>query len=454
MRVENDLGRDKVSRLVWRIAIPSMMAQFVSVFYSIVDRIFVGNIPDVGNLALAGVGICGPVLTMIGSVSFLVGTGGTPLMGMRMGEGNMKQAERIMANAFVMLIGFAAVITAAALMFRKPMLLLFGASGETYVYAEQYFIVYICGTVFALLATGMNQFVISQGFAKIGMISVMIGAVLNIILDPVFIFVFDMGVGGAALATIISQAVSAAFVLRFLFGQNTTIRITFGGYSARIMGKILQIGLTPFLIIGIDNVMIITMNSLLQKYGGAAQGDMLITCNTIVQSFMLLLTMPLGGISGGTQGILSFNFGAGNSERVIKAERYIMMMCAGYTAIIFIIARILGTQFVYLFTNDLLIVNEACRAIRICTMAAIPLGIQYAIIDGFTGMGLVQVSLPLSLFRKAVYFISIFILPVIGGARNVFYAEPISDIVGPIVSVTVFLLVFKRLLKKREEMVR
>ena len=454
MRVENDLGRDKVSRLVWRIAIPSMMAQFVSVFYSIVDRIFVGNIPDVGNLALAGVGICGPVLTMIGSVSFLVGTGGTPLMGMRMGEGNMKQAERIMANAFVMLIGFAAVITAAALMFRKPMLLLFGASGETYVYAEQYFIVYICGTVFALLATGMNQFVISQGFAKIGMVSVMIGAVLNIILDPVFIFVFDMGVGGAALATIISQAVSAAFVLRFLFGQNTTIRITFGGYSARIMGKILQIGLTPFLIIGIDNVMIITMNSLLQKYGGATQGDMLITCNTIVQSFMLLLTMPLGGISGGTQGILSFNFGAGNSERVIKAERYIMMMCAGYTAIIFIIARILGTQFVYLFTNDLLIVNEACRAIRICTMAAIPLGIQYAIIDGFTGMGLVQVSLPLSLFRKAVYFISIFILPVIGGARNVFYAEPISDIVGPIVSVTVFLLVFKRLLKKREEMVR
>lgn len=450
MRVENDLGKDKVSRLVWRIAIPSMLAQFVSVFYSIVDRIFVGNISDVGNLALAGVGVCGPILTMIGSFAFLIGTGGTPLMGMRMGEGNMDQAKRIMANAFVMLIGLAVILTVSMLIIREPMLKMFGASGETYAFAEAYFKVYICGTIFALLSTGMNQFIISQGFAKIGMISVMVGAVLNIILDPVFIFIFDMGVQGAALATVLSQAASAVFVLRFLFGKDTTIRITFGGYKIRTMLKIVKIGMTPFLIVGFDNVMIISMNSLLQKYGGAAQGDMLITCNTIVQSFMLMMTMPLGGISGGTQGILSFNFGAGDSQRVRKAEKNIMLLCAAYTTLMFILARTLDHAFVSLFTNDLLIMEEASRAIRICTMAAPLLGIQYAIVDGFTGMGQVQVALPLSAFRKIVYFISIFILPVMGGAKVIFYAEPISDIVGPIVSITVFGIVFKRILRKRE----
>lgn len=450
MRVENDLGKDKISSLVLRIAIPSMLAQFVSVFYSIVDRIYVGNIADVGTLALAGVGICGPILTMVGSVSFLIGTGGTPLMGMRMGEGNMKQAEHIMANAFVMLIGFAVVLTAVMMAIREPMLNMFGASGETYIYAENYFKVYICGTIFALLSTGMNQFIISQGFAKIGMLSVMLGAVLNIILDPIFIFVLDMGIQGAALATVISQAASAAFVLRFLFSEKSTIRITFGGYKVRTMLKILKIGMTPFLIIGFDNVMIIAMNSLLQKYGGAAQGDMLITCNTIVQSFMLMVTMPLGGISGGTQGILSYNFGAGQSDRVIKAEKNIMLLCVAYTTLMFLVARTLEGSFVALFTKDAVIAEEACRAIHICTAAVIPLGIQYAIVDGFTGMGQVQVSLPLSAFRKIVYFVSIFILPVIGGAKVIFYAEPISDIIGPIASVLVFFIVFKKILKNRE----
>lgn len=450
MRVENDLGKDKISSLVLRIAIPSMLAQFVSVFYSIVDRIYVGNIADVGTLALAGVGICGPILTMVGSVSFLIGTGGTPLMGMRMGEGNMKQAEHIMANAFVMLIGFAVVLTAVMMAIREPMLNMFGASGETYTYAENYFKVYICGTIFALLSTGMNQFIISQGFAKIGMLSVMLGAVLNIILDPIFIFILDMGIQGAALATVISQAASAAFVLRFLFSGKSTIRITFCGYKVRTMLKILKIGITPFLIIGFDNVMIIAMNSLLQKYGGAAQGDMLITCNTIVQSFMLMVTMPLGGISGGTQGILSYNFGAGQSDRVIKAEKNIMFLCVAYTTLMFLVARTLEGGFVALFTKDAVIAEEACRAIHICTAAVIPLGIQYAIVDGFTGMGQVQVSLPLSAFRKIVYFVSIFILPVIGGAKVIFYAEPISDIIGPIASVLVFFIVFKKILKNRE----
>ena len=449
MRVENDLGRDSVPKLVWRIAIPSMLAQFVSVFYSIVDRIFVGNIPQVGDVSLAGVGVCGPIVTMIGAFAFLIGIGGTPLMGISLGERNKLRAEKILANCFMMLCVLAVVLTGAVLLLKEPMLKLFGASDVTYPYAERYFTIYISGTIFALLSTGMNQFIICQGYAKVGMFSVMIGAVMNIILDPLFIFVFDMGVSGAALATIISQASSAAFVLWFLFSGRTKIRITFGGYSWFTMSRVLKLGIAPFAIIALDNVMIIAMNALLQKHGGA-DGDTLITVNTIVQSFMLVMTMPLGGISGGTQSILSFNYGACRSDRVILAEKYIMSLCALYTGLMFVLARVAGPLFASLFTADPELNAQACEAIKICTIGAIPLGIQYAIIDGFTGMGQVQLSLPLSLWRKLVYFVSIFMLPVFFGAESVFYAETISDFVGPVVSVAVYLTAIRKILLKRE----
>ena len=450
MRVENDLGRDSIPRLVVRIAIPSMLAQFVSVFYSIVDRIFVGNIPEVGDVSLAGVGVCGPIVTMIGAFAFLIGIGGTPLMGISLGERNKERASRILANCFLMLCVLAVVLTAVVLPLRRPMLLLFGASDVTYPYAESYFTIYISGTIFALLSTGMNQFIICQGYAKVGMFSVMIGAVLNILLDPLFIFVFDMGVRGAALATIISQAASAAFVLWYLFSGRTEIKITFGGYSWFTMSRVLKLGFAPFAIIALDNVMIIAMNALLQKHGGA-DGDTLITVNTIVQSFMLVMTMPLGGISGGTQSILSFNYGACRSDRVILAQKYIMGLCALYTGLMFVLARIAGPLFASLFTADAAINAQACEAIKICTIGAVPLGIQYAIIDGFTGMGQVQLSLPLSLWRKLIYFVSIFTLPVLFGAESVFYAETISDFAGPVVSVTVYLLAIRKILKSREK---
>lgn len=448
MEVENNLGRDKISRLVWRIAIPSMLAQFVSVLYSIIDRMFVGNIPGKGAVALAGVGVCGPVVTMIGSVAFLVGIGGAPMMSIHLGAGRKKQAEKILANSFLLLCILAVVLTGVVLPLRGPMLHLFGASDTTYPYAEQYFIIYVCGTLFALLSTGMNQFIISQGFAQVGMKSVMLGAALNIVLDPVFIFGLQMGVRGAALATILSQAASAVYVLRFLFGKRPVVRITFGGYDWKLMGKIMGMGLTPFLIIAADNVMIIAMNALLQRYGGAAQGDALVTCNTIVQSFMLVLTMPLGGISGGTQSILSYNFGAGQAERVLQAERYIMLWCAGFTAVMFLLARLAGPLFVSLFTKEPELSVQAYRAIRIYTLAAVPLGIQYAVVDGFTGMGQVQIALPLSFWRKLTYFAAVFALPVFFGAENIFYAETISDILGPLVSVPVYVFGIRKVLSK------
>lgn len=453
MRVENDLGRDSIPKLVLRIAIPSMLAQFVSVFYSIVDRMYVGNIPEVGDISLAGVGICGPILTMIGAFAFLVGIGGTPLMGISLGERNTERANQILANCFLMLIVLAAVLTAVILPLKKPMLYLFGASDATYPYASQYFTIYISGTIFALMATGMNQFIISQGYAKVGMLSVMIGAVLNIILDPVFIFGCSMGVSGAAVATIISQAASAVFVLWYLFSGRTAVKITIGGYSLKIMLQVFRLGLAPFAILALDNVMIIAMNAQLQRYGGAATGDMLITCNTIVQSFMLMVTMPLGGISGGTQGILSYNYGACRSDRVLQAERWIMGLCMGYTAVMFIVARTAGTLFASLFTSDEAMKALAVRTIGICTLGAIPMGLQYAIVDAFTGMGQVQVSLPLSLFRKVVYFTGLYLLPVTLGAESIFYAQPVSDYIPPVLSSIIYIYGMKRILDKRKAQV-
>ena len=445
MAAENDLGRDKVRSLVWRIAIPSMLGQFVSVLYSIVDRIYIGNIPQVGDVALAGVGVCGPVVTMVGSVAVLVGVGGAPLVSIRMGEGDLKAAKKVLANCFLLLAVFSVLLIGGILPFREPMLRLFGASDATYPYAEEYFTAYLWGTFFALAASGLNQFIICQGFAKIGMASVMLGAALNIALDPVFIFVLDMGVRGAAIATVLSQAASAAFVIAFLFGKRVLVPITFGGYDLRVMGRVLVMGFTPFLIVAVDNVMIIAMNAILQRTGGA-EGDMLVTCNTIVQSFMLVVTMPLGGISGGTQGILGYNYGARQVDRVRQAQKYIVGLCVGYTALLFVLARLAGPLFVGLFTQDPTLAGEAYDAIKVCTLAIVPLGVQYELVDGFTGIGQVRLSLPLSFWRKLVYFVAIFALP---GARAAFYAEPLSDILGPAMTIVVYCLTMKKILQER-----
>jgi len=438
-KLENDLGRDPIPQLVLRIAIPSMLAQFVSVLYSVVDRMYIGNIAEVGKLALAGAGVCGPIVTMIGSVAFLVGVGGSPLMSIRMGAGDQNAAKKILANCFLLLCGFSVVLMALALATRQQTLLLFGASESTLPYAMAYYTVYLLGTPFALLSTGMNQFIICQGFAKKGMQSVMLGAVLNILLDPVFIFVLNMGVTGAALATILSQLGSCLFVLRFLFSKTPPIHITFGGYDLRVMGRVLATGFTPFAIIAFDNVMIIALNALLQKYGGPTEGDLLVAAATISQSFMLVVTMPLGGITGGTGSILGFNYGAGRPDRILQAQKFILALSLIYTALLCAAGQLLPAAFASIFTQDAQVLPLAVRAIRICTLAVVPLGLQYTIIDGFTGMGMMRYSLPLSFFRKLAYFVPLFILPALFGGMAAFYAEPISDILGPLASLVVYL---------------
>ena len=446
MKFTNDLGSDNIKGLVWTLAVPSMLSQLVSVLYSIVDRMYIGNIPSNGTQALAGVGVCGPIVTLISSFAFLVGIGGAPLVSINLGEKNIDAAKKVIANCFVYILALAVPVTVLAYIFRRPILLTFGATEAVYPYAETYFSLYLIGTVFALTATGMNQFIICQGFAKKGMVSVMLGAALNIVLDPVFIFLMDMGVRGAALATVLSQLASCAYVLAFLFSRKVPIPISFGGYDGRLMARILVTGITPFLIISVDSVMIIAMNAVLQRYGGAELGDRMVTCATIAQSFMLVVTMPLGGISGGTQTILAFNFGAHRRERILQAQKYILLMCVGYTAVLFVLARLAGPLFVGLFTRSPDLAAEAYSAIKVCTLAIIPLGAQYELVDGFTGMGQVRLSLPLSAFRKVVYFLALFSLPGAFGVRAVFYAEPISDVLGPLVSAVVYCLSIKKLL--------
>lgn len=450
-RMENDLGKDSVKRLVLRLAIPSMLAQFVSVLYSIVDRMYIGHMKGIGEIALAGVGVTGPIVNLIASFAFWIGIGGAPLLSIKMGEKDEEGAKKILANCFIGLVTIGIILTIIALLLKDNMIMWFGASDETFVYAEAYMGIYVLGTVFAFIAAGMNQFIICQGFAKIGMYSVIIGAVSNIILDPIFIFVLGLGVKGAALATVLSQALSSLYILYILFGNRVTIKITFGGYSFKVFRQVLTLGFAPFLILASDNILIIVLNMVLQKYGGLERGDMLVTCATIVQSFMLIITMPLGGITGGTQAILGYNYGAKQIDRIKKAQRYIALIAIIFTSVMMLIANTIPDFFVQMFTQNEEYMRYCRWAIRVYTLGIIPLALQYAIVDGFTGMGIVRMSLPLSLFRKFLFFICVLVFPALFGVNSAFYTEPVVDIVAGTISTTIYLVFINRILDERKK---
>lgn len=449
MELENNLGKDNIKTLVVRLAIPSMLAQFVSVFYSIVDRMYIGNIPEIGELALAGAGVCGPIVTLLTSFSALTGFGGAPLLSIRMGEKNQEEAKKVIANSFLMLLVIAAVLTVGAWVMKDHLLMWFGASETTFVYADQYLSIYLAGTAFALIASGMNQFIICQGFAKVGMKSVMLGAIVNLVLDPVFIFTLDMGVSGAAVATVIAQASSAIYILYFLSSKRVPVRISLGGYSWNICKKILSLGFSPFVIIALDSVLVITMNAMLQRYGGAKQGDMMVTCGTIMQSFMLMVTMPLGGITAGTQSILGYNYGSRQMNRVRYAEKEILKITVIFTAVIFLLAQTCSRFFVLIFTRNPEYIAVSVRAIRTSTLMVIPLAFQYSFVDAFTGMGIAKLAISLSLFRKTLFFIVVMILPRFMGVDGIFYTEPVIDLIAAIFSSVMFMTLSGRILKKR-----
>ncbi len=452
MKHQTDLGKDRIPILVLKLAIPSMIAQFVTVLYSIIDRMFIGNIKEIGDAALAGVGVCGPIVTLLTSFGTLIGLGGSILMSMRMGAGRKKQAESILAHSFAMLVLFSAVLTILFLVSKKYLLNWFGASPVTFPYADAYLTIYTAGTFFALMAIGLNYFITCQGFPAVGMITVLIGAVTNIILDPIFIFLLDMKVAGAAIATVIAQFASCAFAFCFLIGKKVPIRITLlkkQSFSPVIVQKILTLGISPFLILATDSVIIIVLNSVLQKFGGPSEGDILITCATIVQSFMMLITGPMLGISSGTQAILSYNYGAKEIKRVKKAEKYILILCLCFTTLMFILSRIVTQYFIHIFTKDPLQLELCTWGIGVFTLMIIPLSFQYVFVDGFTALGRSKTALFLSLSRKGNYMLFTILLPIFFGARSAFYAQPIADGIAAIMATVGFLLIFNKHLEKR-----
>lgn len=446
---ESILGTAPVGKLVLQLAIPAMLAQFVNILYSVIDRIYVGHIAGVGEMALAGVGVCGPVVAMVTAFGAWVGFGGGPLMSIRMGRRDMDGARQVVSSSFWLLLALSALVTVPAFAFRRPILFAFGASEATYPFAGAYFSIYIVGTVFALLASGLNQIIMSQGFAGVAMRSVILGAAANIILDPVLIFGLHMGVRGAALATVLSQLCSSLYTLRFLFGKRALVGIRPREWSFGWTRRILQVGLSPALIIALDNVMLIAVNIMLQRHGGA-RSDSLIACAAILQSFMLIVTMPLGGITAGTQAILGYNYGAGRTGRVLSAEKRIMLLCLAFTGLMFLLARAVPGQFAQIFTGDPEYIEMSAWMIRTYTLGICGLCIQYPFVDGLTGMGLVKWGLCFSMFRKIVFMAGVFLLPALFSVEALFYAEPVSDAAAAAVSFAGFLLLLPRLLRKRE----
>ena len=443
----NDFGKDSVPSLVLRVSIPFMFAQFVNVLYSIVDRIYVGNIPEIGAISLAGAGVCAPIITLLSSFATLVGIGGSILFSMRLGQGDKKEAERILGNCFSLLIILSAVLTVLFLLTKDLLLRWFGASDASFPYADTYLTIYTCGTFFALLSMGMNYFITAQGHPMLGMVTTLIGAIVNIILDPVFIFLFHMNIAGAAVATVLAQLSSCIFVLCVLRSGKMSIPLHLKKPERQLAGRIFALGFSPFLILATDSVIIIAMNAVLQYHGGPGYGDTLITCATIVQSYMLLITSPMLGITGGSQPLISFNYGANRPDRIRKTFFWVLMLCFCFTAVMFLISRIMPQYFVRIFTDNPEYEELAVWGIRAFTLMIVPLSFQYVIVDGLTALGMTKTSLSLSLIRKSVYFGATCVLPLFFAARTAFYAEPLADGLAAALSCTVFFFVYRKYLR-------
>lgn len=443
----NDFGNDPIPSLVFKISIPFMFAQFVNVLYSIVDRIFIGNIPLIGDVSLAGAGVCAPIITLLSSFATLIGIGGSVLFSMRLGAGDKKGAKTILSNSFSMLLLFSAALTVLFLLSKGLLLRWFGASEVTYPYANTYMTIYTLGTFFALLSMGMNYFITAQGFPALGMVTTLIGAVINIILDPVFIFGLHMNIAGAALATVIAQCASCVFVLLTLRRKKMPIPLSLSRPDRELCWRIIKMGFSPFLILATDSIIIIAMNAVLQYHGGPDYGDTLITCATIVQSYMLLITSPMLGITGGSQPLISYNLGANKAARIRQAIFWVLMLCIGFTTVMFLLSRVVPQHFVRIFTDDPEYTSLSIWGIKTFTLAVIPLSFQYVFVDSLTALSLTKISLFLSLFRKANYFLATCIIPFLFTAQAAFYAEPYADLVASAVSSAVFFTVYKKYLR-------
>ena len=453
MKKENDFGRDSIPLLVLKISIPFMFAQFVNVLYSIVDRIYIGNIPVIGADSLAGAGVCAPIITLLSSFGTLIGIGGSVLFSVRLGAGDEKSAKQILANSFSMLLIFSGILTIVFLLTKDYLLRWFGASADIFPYANTYMTIYTLGTFFALLSMGMNYFITAQGYPGLGMLTTLIGAIVNIVLDPVFIFGLEMDIAGAAVATVIAQMSSCIFVLYTLKRKKMRIPLTLVKPEREIGKRIVKIGFSPFLILASDSVIIIALNAVLQYYGGADYGDTLITAATIVQSYMLLITAPMLGVTGGSQPLISYNYGANNTERVKKTFRVLLTVSLIYSVTLWLAVMLMPQFFVSIFTPETAMIEFASKALRIYMAVMFLFGIQIACQMTFTALGNATSSIIVAVTRKFILLLPlIYIMPhmVSDKTMGVYLAEQVADFIAVTFTAILFYFQFRKAMNKIE----
>lgn len=440
-----ELGTCSVGKLLFKLAVPAIAAQIINLLYNLVDRMYIGHIAEVGKLALTGVGVCLPLIMLISAFAALVSMGAAPRASIFLGKGEKDNAEKTLGNSFSLLVIISIILTLIFFFFAEDLLLIFGASENTIEYATSYMKIYSIGTIFVQLTLGLNAFISAQGFAKVSMMTVLIGAIFNIVLDPILIFGFNMGVSGAALATIISQALSMLWILKFLTGKKTTLKIKRKNLSLskNIVLPSIALGLAPFIMQATESLIAVCFNSSLLKYGG----DIAVGAMTILTSVMQFSMLPLNGLTQGGQPILSYNYGAKNPERVKKAFKILLISCVTYSMILWALAMITPKSFVLIFNNDPELLDFTSNALRIYMTLSGIFGIQIACQQSFIALGNAKTSLFLALLRKIILLIPlIYIMPIFISDKTtaVFMAEPVADFIAVSTTAILFYIQFKK----------
>lgn len=451
--VKNDFSQGSVVKNILGLAVPMTLAQLINVLYSVVDRIYISYIPDHATLSLTGLGVCLPVITAVMAFSNLFGMGGAPLCSIERGKGNEKEAEMIMGNSFTLMVVCGFLLTALGIVFRRQLLYLFGASDVTYPYAEAYMVIYLLGSVFVMVGLGMNAFINSQGFGKIGMMTVLLGAVTNIVLDPVFIFTFGMGVRGAALATILSQFLSAAWVVQFLTGKQAILKLKRScmGLKAKRVKKIISMGTSSFMAGFTNSLVAVVCNATLQGYGG----DLYVGVMTVLHSVREVAENIVKGMTSGAQPVLGFNYGAREYKRVKEAIRFMSVVTISMTLIVWILVTAFPESAIRIFNRDQELVEAAVPAIRLYFFGYFMMSLQFSGQASFVGLGKAKQATFFSIFRKVIIVVPLtMLLPRIGGlgVMGVFLAEPVSNFIGGAACYgTMLRTVWKRELSGEEE---
>ena len=449
------LGTEPLGKLLFKLAVPSVVAQIINMLYNIVDRIYIGHMPEGGSLALTGLGVCMPIIMVVSAFAALVSMGGTPRASIAMGRGDNGGAERILGNCFILQIIISAILTSALLIWDRDLLLAFGASPDTIGFAAGYMDIYALGTIFVQLTLGMNAFITAQGFSKTGMYTVLIGAVSNIILDPVFIFGLDMGVRGAAIATVTSQLISAVWVLGFLCGKKTKLRLRLSFMRPRwsLIGPVLALGLSPFIMNSTESLVGIVINTTLASVSpDGATADLYIGAYAIIGSVMQMVMMPLTGLSQGAQPIISYNYGAARFDRVKKAYRYFLGSAVVFAAVVWAAVMLFPALFIRLFSSNAALSATAVRFIRVYLLMIVLMAVQIACQQTFVALGNAKTSLFLAVLRKIILLIPlIFILNALLGLDGVIYAQPAADYLSILVGIMICVHLFRSMEHRESE---